>query len=41
MFEIERCLRWRDVWDGEMFGIERCLRWRDVRDGEILRWRDV
>ena len=30
MFEIERCLRWRDVWDRdvwdrEMFGIERCL----------------
>ena len=30
MFEIEKCLRWRDVGDREMFEIERCLRWRDV-----------
>ena len=37
MFEIERCLRYRDVRGRGMFEIERCLRQRDVCDREIVR----
>ena len=35
MFEVKRCLRYRDVRDIEMFEIERCLRWKYVPGYDI------
>ena len=37
MFEIERCLRQRDVCDREMFKTERCLRQRQLGYSEKFK----